>query len=169
MSFERFDKICEKMINGEPVNNKEIFDERQERVRTKILINALVCFGALASANTMFMESGLRWSESYFMPIAVFMAACYLGYVLSAARKGALFGIKGTATATRNACVLLAEGVVLMFVNFDKEERFTVVKDGALSDFFLMVVFFALVIASGAITLVLAHKYNKSKENEKEE
>ncbi len=110
MSLKSFDKFCEKIINGEPVDNKEIFDERQERVRTKGLIIALVCFGSLCAMNTLFMECGMCWSKSYFMPMTIFMALCYLGFLLYNARRGSLFGINGTSKAAMTASFLIGQG-----------------------------------------------------------
>lgn len=168
MSLKSFDKFCEKIINGEPVDNKEIFDERQERVRTKGLVAALVCFGSLCALNTLFMECGMRWSESYFMPMTIFMAVCYLGFLLYNARKGSLFGINGTQKATMTASFLIGQGTVMLFVKLlSEEEPFCVIKNGRVSEVFLMVMFFAMEIICGVITFVLARKFNKSKEEEK--
>lgn len=168
MSLKSFDKFCEKIINGEPVDNKEIFDERQERIRTKNLVIALVCFGSLCASNTLFMECGMRWSESYFMPIAIFMAVCYLGFLLSSARQGSLFGINGTSKATMTASFLLGQGTVLLLVKLvGEEEPFCVIKNGRVAEIFLMVLFFVLEIVCAVMTLVLAHKFNKSKEDSK--
>lgn len=168
MSMKSFDKFCEKIINGEPVDNKEIFDERQNFIRTKSLVYALVLFGSLCSSNTLFMECGMRWSESYFLPIAVFMALCYLGFILHNARRGSLFGINGTSKATMTASYLMAQGIVmLVFKLIDEKEPFCVIKDGRVSEIFLLVLFLALEILCGAVTLVIAWKFNKSKEEEK--
>ncbi|MDE6727064.1 MAG: hypothetical protein K2J80_03870 [Oscillospiraceae bacterium] len=169
MSLNSFDKFCEKIINGEPIDNKDIFDERQERVRTKSLVIALTNFGSLCAANTLFMECGMRWSESYFMPMAVFMAVCYLGFLLQNARRGSLFGINGTSKATMTASFLLAQGIVMLFFKLiDKKDPFCVIKNGRVSEIFLMVLFFMLEIVCAAITFVLAHKFNKSKKDENE-
>lgn len=167
MSFERFDKFCEKIISGEPVDSREIFDERQAYIRTKSLATALACFGSLSAANTLLMECGLRWSESWFMPIAVFMALCYLGFVIDNARRGSLFGVNGTAKAAATASFMTTQGLImLIFKLLDEEEPFCVIKNGRLSEIFLMTLFFALEIVCGAITLIIAHKFNKSRDDE---
>lgn len=170
MSMKSFDKFCEKIINGDPVDNKEIFDERQALVRTKSLVTALICFSLLCVMNTLLMECGMRWSESFFMPMTIFMAACYLGFLLYNARRGSLFGINGTSKATMTASFLTGQGIVCSFFKlFDEEEPFCVIKDGRVSEIFLMMLFFVLEIACGVITLALAHKFNKSKDREEEE
>lgn len=168
MSLKSFDKFCEKMINGEPIDNKEIFDERQELTRTKSLVIALVNFGSLSASNTLFMECGMRWSESYFMPIAVFMAVCYLGFLLDNARRGSLFGVNGTSKAVMTASVMTGQGLVMLLVKLAEEEPFCVIKDGRVSGIFLMVLFFALEIVCGIITLIIARRFNKSNEEENE-
>ena len=163
MSLKSFDKFCEKIIKGERIDNKDIFDERQERVRTKILVQSLVCFGSLSAANALLMECGVLWSESCFMPTAVFMAVCYLGFLLQNARHGSLFGVKGTAKAAAGAWAMLVQGILLLIVFLnDDDVSFYVIKNGMLSEAFLIVIFFALVIAAGVITIVLARKYNKN-------
>lgn len=165
MSLKSFDKFCEKIINGEPIDNKDIFDERQERVRTKSLVIALTNFGSSCAANTLLMECGMRWSESYFMPMAV----CYLGFLLQNARRGSLFGINGTSKATMTASFLLAHGTVMLFFKLiDEEEPFCVIKNGRVSEIFLMALFLILEISCAVITFVLAHKFNKSKKEENE-
>ncbi len=168
MSMKSFDKFCEKLITGEPVPQKEIFDERQSVLRTKSLVTALTCFGALSAANTMLMECGLKWSESYFGPIAIFMAVCYLVFLLDNARRGSLFGVNGTAKATMTAILLIVQGAVYILLNIDDEEPFCIIKDGMVSKVFLLMMFFVLVIACGIITIILAHKFNKSRESEEE-
>lgn len=168
MSMKSFDKFCEKLITGEPIPQKEIFDERQSVLRTKSLVIALTNFGSLSAANTLLMECGLKWSESYFLPIAIFMALCYLVFLIDSARRGALFGVNGTRNATMTAILLITEGVVFLLLNFDKEEPFCVIKDGMVSEIFLMILFFVMVIVCGIITIILAHKFNKSRESEEE-
>lgn len=168
MSMKSFDKFCEKLITGESIPQKEIFDERQSVLRTKSLVIALTNFGSLSAANTMLMECGLKWSESYFAPIAIFMAVCYLGFLLDSARRGALFGVNGTAKATMTAILFIVQGAVYILLNIDEEEPFCVVKDGMVSKVFLMMLFFVMEIVCGIVTIVLAHKFNKSQESGEE-
>lgn len=168
MSMKSFDKFCEKLITGEPIPQKEIFDERQSVLRTKSLVIALTGFGSLCAANTMLMERGLKWSESYFAPIAIFMAVCYLVFLLDSARRGALFGVNGTAKATMTAILFIVQGAVYILLNIDEEEPFCVVKDGMVSKVFLMMLFFVMEIVCGIVTIVLAHKFNKSQEGGEE-
>lgn len=167
MSMKSFDKFCEKLITGEPVPQKEIFDERQNVLRTKSLVMALTCFGSLSAANTMLMDCGIKWSESYFGPIAIFMAVCYLVFLLDNARRGSLFGVNGTAKATSTAVLFIIQGFVFLLIQMD-EEPFCVIKDGMVSKKFLLILFFVMEIVCGIITIILAHKFNKSRESEEE-
>lgn len=168
MSMKSFDKFCERLITGEPIPQKEIFDERQSVLRTKSAVAALTCFGALSTANTMLMECGLKWSESYFGPITIFLAVSYLVFLINSARRGALFGVNGTAKATMTAILFIVQGGLFILINIDDEEPFCVIKDGMVSEIFLMILFFVMVIACGIITIILAHKFNKSRESEEE-
>ncbi len=167
MSMKSFDKFCEKLITGEPVPQKEIFDERQNVLRTKSLVMALTCFGSLSAANTMLMDCGIKWCESYFGPIAIFMAVCYLVFLLDNARRGSLFGVNGTAKATSTAVLFIIQGFVFLLIQMD-EEPFCVIKDGMVSKKFLLILFFVMEIVCGIITIILAHKFNKSRESEEE-
>lgn len=66
MSLKSFDKFCERMILAEPGSQKEIFDERQKIVRSRITIEALLIFGCSAILNCMIMEecsNGLKVSS----------------------------------------------------------------------------------------------------------
>lgn len=169
MSLKSFDKFCEKLITGEPIPQKEIFDERQSVLRTKSLVIALTGFGSLSTANTMLMECGLKWSESYFAPIAIFMAVCYLVFLLDNARRGSLFGVNGTAKATSTAVLFILQGLYFLLIVRNGEEPFCVMKDGAVSKIFLLTLFFVMEIVCGIITIILAHKFNKSKDDGEEE
>ena len=95
MSLKSFDDFCAKMVNNEPLNYSAVyFDERQKIVRSKILIETLTLFGIAVTLNTLIMEWGLKWCEGYFAPIAVFMALCYLYYILRSVKQGTLFGVE---------------------------------------------------------------------------
>ncbi len=57
----------------------------------------------------------------------------------------------------------------MLFVKLlGEEEPFCVIKNGRVSEIFLMVLFLVLEIVCGAITFILARKFNKLKEGEKQ-
>lgn len=164
MSLKSFDKFCEKIIMGEPapINRKEIFDERQNQVRQKLTIEALTVFGAAVSLNTLIMECGAKWCEGYFAPIVLLVALCYMYWLIMVVKKGALFGVEGTAKAERTAGMLIGMSVVyslMMFLNEDKE--IYIFRDGMLSEIFVIMLFYVIAVVCGAVTLVLAHKEKK--------
>lgn len=165
MSLKSFDKFCEKIIMGEPepINRKEIFDERQNQVRQKLTIEALTVFGAAVSLNTLVMECGLKWCEGYFAPIILLIALCYAYWLIRVVKKGALFGVEGTAKAEHTAGMFIGMSVVyslIMFLNEDKE--IYIFRDGMLSEIFVVMLFYVIAVACGVATLVIAHK-EKSK------
>lgn len=163
MSLKSFDKFCEKIIMGDPapINQKEIFDERQNQVRQKLIIEALTVFGAAVSLNTLIMDCGLKWCEGYFAPIVLILALCYMYWLIRVVKKGALFGVEGTAKAERNAGMFIGMSVVysLMFLNGDKE--IYIFRDGMVSEILVMMSFYVIAVVCGVVTLILAHKEKK--------
>lgn len=161
MSLKSFDKFCEKIIMGEPdpIYRKEIFDERQNQVRSKLIIEALTVFGAAVSLNTLIMDCGLKWCEGYFAPVVLIIALCYMYWLIRVVKKGALFGVEGTAKAEHNAGTVIGMSIVywlLIFLNEDRE--IYIFRDGMLSEFFVMMLFYVIAVVCGVATLVLAHK-----------
>ncbi len=170
MSLKSFDRFCEKIIMGEPdpINRKEIFDERQNQVRQKLIIEALTVFGAAVSINTLVMDCGAKWCEGYFAPIALLVALCYMYWLIRVVKKGALFGVEGTAHAERTAWSLVVMPVLyslIMLRNEDKE--LYIARDGMLSETFLLIIFYVIAIVCGVVTLALAHKEKKRIKAEK--
>lgn len=164
MSLKSFDKFCEKIIMGDPapINQKEIFDERQNQVRQKLTIEALTVFGAAVSLNTLIMDCGPKWCEGYFAPIVLILALSYMYWLIRVVKKGALFGVEGTAKAERNAGMFISMSVVyglIMFLNEDRE--IYIFRDGMVSEIFVIMLFYVIAVVCGAVTLVLAHKEKK--------
>lgn len=164
MSLKSFDKFCEKLIKGEPVDSKEVFDERQTYQRTKSAAKYLLICLSLSALNTMLMESDLRWSESCFLPMMMFFMLCYLAFVIENYLHGSLFGVKGTKNGIVTAGCFIGLGAISL-LNFSGKE-FTVLKDGMLSERFLGMIIYALYVVCGIVTLILAHRFNKANEKE---
>lgn len=164
MSLKSFDKFCEKIIMGEPdpIYRKEIFDERQNQVRSKLIIEALTVFGAAVSLNTLVMDCGVKWCDGYFAPVVLIIALCYMYWLIRAVKKGAMFGVDGTAKAEHNAGTFIGMSIVyplLIFLNENRE--IYIFRDGMLSEFFVMMLFYVIAVVCGVVTLVLAHKEKK--------
>lgn len=166
MSLKSFDKFCEKMINGEPVETKDVFDERQSVLRTRITMQAMTLFIILTCLNIVINECGPRWCESIIAPTMLFYGISYMFWLIKNACKGSLFGIKGTMPLKYQASFMLGYGIFLPVYMFDKKqdcfENFFV-KDGMVSENVILALFFVLLAAMGIMILILARKYKKEK------
>lgn len=169
MSLKSFDKFCERMILADPGSEKEIFDERQKLIRERITFNSVVLFATLSAVNTITMDWGLQWCEMYFGPMILFYVISYIYWIIANACKGSLFGVGGTKFVKSNAFIMLFVSVVnllnLLVRSFDEE--FSVIKDGMLSVRFIGVIAFTLLLIAGIAATVLAHRYDKSQEQQK--
>lgn len=96
MSLKSFDKFCENIILGEPSSQKQIFDERQNILRSRLITEALIIFAVLSALNTMVMDAGAMWCEGYFAPMVLSAALCLLWWLIRCSAKGVLFGVNGT-------------------------------------------------------------------------
>lgn len=77
MSLKSFDEFCAKVVNNDPVDNKDIFDERQSISRTQNTMRAMRLFIVLTCLNILITECGPRWCESIIAPTALFAAIAY--------------------------------------------------------------------------------------------
>ncbi len=164
MSLKSFDKFCEKMIMGEPVaRQKALYDERQNQVRTRLIIEALLIGMGAAALNTLLMDADLRWCESYITPMFLIAAIVYLYFIIKCTAKGVLFGVNGTKPQRYTAGTIIGMGTVylLMFILTDERRLFT--EEGWLSDDVVFVAAYAIYIICGIMLMVLAHKFDKAK------
>lgn len=167
MSLKSFDKFCEKIVNNEPLKQKEIFDERQSIVRSRITIRALWAFIIMAGINLFIMECCLQWCESWVLSTAIFGAVAYLYWVIANARHGSLFGINGTSAIASQAAMLITDSVLvpmIVYINGDNADFFTCffIRDGMISEYFAGTTSCALLLISGIIMIV---NIRKSKRN----
>lgn len=169
MSLKSFDEFCEKMINGEPIDNKDIFDERQSVLRTQITVQAMKLFIVCACVNITIMECGWQWCESYIASTALFFEIAYIFWLIRNAKHGSLFGIKGTKPLEYQASVMLAEGVILQLYMFTERNDFFehfFVRDGRVSENLILSLLFAMCIAAAVTIFILSRKYKKEKAEE---
>lgn len=172
MSLKSFDKFCEKVINGESVQQKEIFDERQSIVRSKITIRALWAFIAVAGINLIIMECGPQWCESWVLSTALFGAFAYLYWVIANARQGTLFGVNGTSPVALQAGYLIgfAAVVPLMFIldSEDHADFFTnfFIRNGMVSEYLVSVLSCFLLLIAGIVMAVNIRKYKRDSDRE---
>ncbi len=165
MSMKSFDKFCEKMVNNEPLNEKAIFDERQNQLRRQYTIEALYVFGGSTFLNTLIMEFGLQWSESYAMPMVIFAVISYLYWVIRNAAKGTLFGVNGTRTVSSTGFICTTLGALyfplILPESVDNWDTFFI-SNGMVGEHFLLTIADALYFGAGIAVLIATHKYKKS-------
>ncbi len=166
MSLKSFDKFCEKLIMNEPMSNKDIFDERQNQLRQRILSRAFMVFAYSSTLNTLIMESGLQWCESYFCATIIFAAVSYIYYLAACSKADALVGINGAKGLRFSAVYMIIMCSFFLFIydyeDLEPGENFFF-HDGMLSGDFIMIILDILGILCGITALLLLHKYKKKK------
>ena len=165
MSMESYDKFCEKLVNNEPLNEKAIFDERQNQLRQKYTIEALYVFAGSSFLNTLVMEFGAQWSESYFMPMVIFAVISYIYWVIRNAANGTLFGVNGTRAVSSTGFVCIAvSGIYLPLFIPETSEGWDVffINNGMVGEHFLLAIADALYFGAGIAVLIAVSRYKKS-------
>lgn len=164
MSLKSFDNFCAKMVNNEPLSQKEILDERQKISRQKITLQACFLFAGLSIVNTFIMDIGLKWCEMFVLPMTWFYIISYIYWIIENFRKGSLVGIEGTRNLWRNGVVMIIICAVYSLVIFDKP--FSVLENGALSKGFMVLIYLVLTIICGIISLIIVRKLKKQEQPE---
>lgn len=170
MSLKSFDKFCEKMITGKSDNNddiystKEIYDERQNQIRSKLTIEALVVALALSAAIVLLNDMS-GWFESSFAAIAMCGAIAFLWYVIRNAAKGTLCGVKGNGVMYTGVIIAL-ECLVYLLITLDDIGESGVIVEGRVSDQLLMLISLGIMLISAIIVLIIASKNKKHKDKE---
>lgn len=173
MSLKSFDEFCAKIVNNDPLEQqKEIFDERQQVIRTQITVEAFKVFTVCVCLNILIMEAGPQWCESYVATTALFLGISYIYWLIRNAVKGSLFGVKGTLPLETQAAALLAEGILFSFITVinnktpEPLENFFV-HDKMLSEEFVLMIFFVMCIAAAVTIFSLAFNYRKKEKSDK--
>lgn len=170
MSLKSFDDFCARIVNNDPVQQKEIFDERQKIVRSQLTIRALWAFVIAASINILVMECGPQWCESYVLSTAIFGAAANLYWVAANARRGTLFGINGTMSAATQAAMFFADGLLIPFVILYNNEEDDLLKhfffrNGMVSEYLAAAIACVLLIIAGAVMMSESHRFKATPHN----
>lgn len=170
MSLKSFDKFCERMILAEPGSecDKEIFDERQKQIRSKLGIEAMTICLISIFINAMFWEIFVRWSEHQFTAILLIAMLCMLYWLIRCAAKGCLATIgdnkiaqKGTLITTIVVCALNL--IRNLFTTIDDG---ILTENGVLSDEFMFTLTFVIGITSSVFSLCVIHHTEKISESE---
>ena len=161
MSLESFDKFCEKMIMGEPGSEKEIYDERQNQIRTKLTVEALWVYVCLSGIFAVTCNE-IMWCESVFSLMAFSASVSYLWWVIRNVVKSSLFGVKGNTTLS-TAVLLIFEGFIYILQTIDDtdEGENLIINEGIITDNFVILVALVLMIITGIIIFVANHQRNK--------
>lgn len=151
------DFFFEEDDGSEDEEEKEVFDERQRAVRSRITRHSLWAFSVLTAVNLFVMECGLRWCESAFAATLVFMAAARLCWVIANVCRGSLYGVHGTAPGAAQACTLIAIGVVEPILIHYRHKHYDdfwgsfFIRDGAVAEPVLLAVCYLLLIIAAFI------------------
>lgn len=164
MSLKSFDKFCETMITGETGTQKEIYDERQNQIRSKLTIETLT-FALALSAAIVLLNDISGWFESSFAAMAMCGAIAFLWYVIRNAAKGTLCGVKGNGVMY-TGIVIVFECLIYLLITFNDIEESGVIVDGCVSDGLLMIISLGIMLVSAVIVLIIASKNKKQKEKE---
>ncbi|MBD5128735.1 MAG: hypothetical protein HDT43_02240 [Ruminococcaceae bacterium] len=171
MSLKSFDDFCAKIVNNDPIPQKDIFDERQTIVRAQLTTRALWLFVITSGINLLVMECGPQWCESYVLSTALFGAIAYLYWVCANARRGSLFGINGTATVSSQIGFLFGDAVILPIAIMTDEDNSNFlehlfIRNNMVSEYFIAMLGCALLLTSGIVMAVCIGNYRKrEKEN----
>lgn len=185
MSLKSFDKFCEKMILGDPESNKEyqdmlfgkkgagkdIYDERQNQVRSKLFTEALIVYAALSFFAVAIYEGIYQFCESIIPVLALCMALCYLFWVIRNLACGTLLGVKYK-IARNTAWIILLEcvwfGYMYLSDYFEAEEQHNFfANNGMLTDEFCMLTAMLMMVITSVITLIAVSA--KKKEDAQEQ
>lgn len=170
MSLKSFDKFCENLILSEPGSQKEIIDERQKTVRSKVLIEALLIYAGGSFVNTVVMDRVYKWCDNFFAPMVILAAICYIYWILRSHFSGALFGVNGTFSAKISSVLVITQsffwGTRAFFELIEGEA--VCVRDGMLTAECVCSISFVLFLASAVAVLIFAKKTERAEKSDEE-
>lgn len=104
------------MVNNDPISENEVYDERQNMIRSQLTKRALWLFVITSGINLIIMECGLQWCESRVLSTAFFGAAAHLYWTAANIKRGSLFGLHGTAPIVSQTGFFFADGLFIPIV-----------------------------------------------------
>lgn len=171
MSFKKFDKMCENMIMGKTSASKDVYDERQCNLRTKLTLEGFKLYALLSFVALIIYEAGYQYCESVVSLIAFLGAVCYLWWVLRNLHYGSFFGVTYSNTAF-TAGVVLGEMLVYIIIiyNHFADEKATrdnfFVNNGQLSEEFVSSIAMLIMIVSSVVVFAALRMKKKSENSE---
>lgn len=166
MSMRSFDKFCEKLILGEPGSQKEIFDERQNVLRSRLAVEALLIYVGMTVLNSMVTELFYDWAESLMTVTLLFTVLCLLWFEIRCAFKGCMLAVSGRYAQKCSAVTIIIIGALNMVryvFGIGEEDYF--VADGKLSGDFVFALCFVLLIVCGILMLCVMRREEKMNES----
>lgn len=166
MSLKSFDDFCARMVNNDPVSEKEVYDERQNMIRTQLTKRALWLFVIMSGINLIIMECGPQWCGSRVLSTAFFGAVAHLYWTAANIKHGSLFGLHGTTPIVSQIGFLFVDSIfipILIFTddaNTDIAENFFI-RNGMVSEYFMWALDSALLLAAGIVMAVNIRKFKK--------
>lgn len=170
MSLKSFDKFCESIINPDTESQKEIFDERQNIIRSKLMIEALLIYAGMTLINCIIMELFYKWAESQFSSMLLIMALCLLYWLIRCVAKGCIVSASGKQFQKNSTlAVFIGCGVFLIrFLLCIGEEGFPIT-DGKFSDDFVFMLSLVIMILCGIIKRSAIYREEKRIREEQNE
>lgn len=165
MSLKSFDKFCETIITGESASRKIIYDERQKQIASKLNTEALMIFAIAAALNTIVMDMMYQWCDTFFAPMVLIAALCYIYWTIRCYFKGILFGINGVNSAKWTSIIIMIQMVCYFLTFISKlEEDGGAFHDGMISTRLISGVSFAIVFVNCLATFVFVKRAEKSEQ-----
>lgn len=170
MSLKSFDKFCEQLILAEPGSkrDKEVFDERQKQIRSKLGIEAMTVCLMIIFINSMFWELFVRWSEHQFAAILLIGMICLFYWMIRCAIKGCLATIGDNKIAQKSTSIMT---IAVCSLNLIRPLLATIddgilTEDGVLSDNFVFTLIFIIGIITAIFSIFVIRHTEKSMESE---
>lgn len=155
------------MILAEPDSQKEIFDERQNVMRSRLAIEALFIYVGATVVNSMVMEIFYQWAESWLTVTLLFAGICLLWWEIRCALKGCLLAVSGRYAKKYSAIMAVFVGAlngVRYVFDIGKEDYF--VTNGRLTKDFVFALCFLILIVNGIFMLCVMRHEEKNREVE---
>lgn len=167
MSLKSFDKFCETMVNPDKSKNlEEIFDERQKQVQIHLVVETLVIFAALVFIHCIISDFIIKWSESNLLPMLLYAMLCVNYYIIRAGVKGCFVGVNGAFAryAPTFMCIILGFANGFRALSELSDNGYEIVKESMLTDDFIGLITYALMMTTGILSAIFIKKSNKERE-----
>lgn len=135
-------------------DEKEIYDERQKLLRSRLVIEALCACVVISLINNWVMEFYYKWAESYIMPTCLIITLCFIYLEIRLTVKGCLIGTVGQKSGkhqTAKGVISSACFLALFVINISK--RGFIAENGTISNNLLSAACFLILTVCGIYQL----------------